>query len=65
IYKFLGDGYILLFDAKLDFEELLMFTLELTFFSEDILKWFIENYISKVQLSRIGITMAVTKGFLL
>ena len=64
IYKFLGDGYILLFDAKLDFEELLMFTLELTFFSEDILKWFIENYISKVQLSRIGITMAVTKGFL-
>jgi hypothetical protein len=61
-YKFLGDGYILLFDGDTRIDDVLFFALELTFSSQYIIDWFIDNFVERKDIPRRGITAGLDKG---
>ena len=61
-YKFLGDGYILLFEGDTRIDDILFFVLELTFSTEYVIDWFINNFIESKNIPRKGITLGIDKG---
>ncbi len=62
IYKFLGDGFILIFEDREYIDDLLDFTIKLTFFSNQILLWFRMTHLINIELQRIGITSGLSYG---
>jgi hypothetical protein len=62
IYKFLGDGFILLFENRQHIDEILNFCTDLAFFCEQLLAWFIDRYLDVERLPRQGITAGLTDG---
>lgn len=64
VYKFMGDGFILLFEKDIKVDEIIIFMIKLTSFSEALLNDFIKEYISipKNNIPRIGITLGLDFG---
>ncbi len=62
IYKFLGDGFILLFDEHISVDEVLFFSIRLTNQCNAFLDDFIERYLENKELPRKGITIGVDRG---
>jgi class 3 adenylate cyclase len=62
IYKFLGDGFILLFENRELLDDVVNFFNELARFSREVLMWFRKTYLDLTALPREGITAAVAVG---
>ena len=62
IYKFLGDGFILLFDDRIFIDDILAFCTDLSFFCEQLLIWFKTEYLDIETLPRQGITIGIAEG---
>ena len=65
IYKFLGDGFILLFDESVSPEIIYKFSEELVDISNKIIRAFINEKMQNINVPRIGITIGVDSGILL
>jgi len=64
IYKFLGDGYILIFEPEVPIDKVLLFTIGLTDECDKYLAEFIQNFLEHEELPRKGITIGLDKGTL-
>jgi class 3 adenylate cyclase len=64
-YKFLGDGFILLFDSSVLPEEIYRFSEELVDVGGKLIASFIEDHMQNKVLPREGITIGVDSGILL
>lgn len=64
IYKFLGDGFILIFNEETIIDQILLFMIRLADDCNDILKKFIKDRLDRIELPRIGITIGLDKGVL-
>ena len=64
IYKFLGDGYILIFEPDVLINRVLLFTIGLTDECDKYLTEFIEDCLEDEVLPRKGITIGLDKGTL-
>jgi len=62
VYKFLGDGFIIIFDENKLMDHILIFVCELTKFVEEVLKDFVYENIEIGSIPRIGITMGLDHG---
>lgn len=62
VYKFTGDGFMLMMDESVSMDEVLSFCVALTFISRELLVWFKEEYLSIDELSREGITVGIAYG---
>lgn len=62
LYKFLGDGFILLFDDRENIDDIMLFCNELTVFSQQLLAWYKNQYLDITQLPREGITTGIAAG---
>jgi hypothetical protein len=62
IYKFLGDGFILLFEDRAFVDDILVFCRDLAFFCEQLLVWFKNEYLDLETLPRQGITIGIAEG---
>ena len=64
IYKFLGDGFILLFNKKVNTDKIYRFSEELIDIANKIIVIFISKNMQDTVLPRIGITIGVESGIL-
>lgn len=64
IYKFMGDGYILLFDASSSMDSILEFYIQLVGYTSSALEWFIHDYLAATELPRVGISAGLDLGSL-
>ncbi len=64
IYKFVGDGFILLFDTTTLIDQVLFFSIGLTDECDKYLTNFINNYIEDKEIPRKGITIGLAKGLI-
>jgi hypothetical protein len=64
IYKFLGDGFILLFDHSVTPEKIYKFSEELVDIVGKIISIYIKDHIQNTELPRKGITIGVDSGIL-
>jgi len=64
IYKFLGDGYILIFEPNVSIDRVLSFTIGLTDECDKYLTEFIQNFLEDEVLPRKGITIGLDEGTL-
>lgn len=62
VNKFLGDGFILLFDSDVAADEIMVFLWYLTCFSNTVLQQFHDAYLDIDKLPRSGITIGVASG---
>lgn len=62
IYKFLGDGFVLLFGSEILFDEVLLVSKKLAEFAKDTLGKFIRENIETTAIPRIGITIGIDIG---
>ncbi|WP_455381159.1 hypothetical protein [Salinispira pacifica] len=62
VYKFLGDGFILLFDSSAGVDRAVLFANELYRFSAEVIPQFLSECIDIEQLPRTGITMGMDVG---
>jgi class 3 adenylate cyclase len=62
IYKFLGDGFIILFDKKVLFDEVLMVSRRTAEFAKERIARFIKDNIETTVIPRIGITIGIDIG---
>ncbi len=62
VYKFTGDGFLLLMDGTASIEDVLRFCVALTYISRELLVWFKEDYLSIAELPREGITIGIAYG---
>ena len=62
IYKFLGDGFVLLFDKKVLFDEVLTVSRKITDFAKERIGLFIRDNIETTLIPRIGITIGIDIG---
>jgi len=65
IYKFLGDGYILLFPEETKIDKILLFVVSLTENCKSLLENFRHEYIQTAEDLKEGITIGLDKGELL
>jgi len=64
VYKFLGDGFIIIFDCDIQIENVLLFIIRLFNKCRKIIRKFIEDYV-EVSVPRIGITAGLDKGIII
>jgi len=64
IYKFLGDGFILIFNSSVLIEQIYQFSEELVDIGGKIINLFIQDHLQKKNLPRVGITIGVDAGTL-
>lgn len=62
IYKFLGDGFILIFSEKIVVDKILLFIINLTEKCKKILEVFSSKYIQTSEIPRVGITVGLDRG---
>ena len=62
VYKFKGDGFMLFFNQDRRIDDVLSFSIELTFFAKQILTWFKKDYLDITKLPREGITIGLSFG---
>jgi class 3 adenylate cyclase len=62
IYKFLGDGFILLFPEQHSADDLLLFLIYLTFYCNVVIETFRRKNLDIAELPRRGITIGVAQG---
>ncbi len=62
IYKYVGDGFILLFDRDTLIDHILVFAWELAAFAEKSIESFLDECIAALELPRTGITMGLDTG---
>ena len=62
IYKFLGDGFVLLFDKKVLFDEVLMVSKRTAEYAKERIALFVRDNIETTVIPRIGITIGIDIG---
>lgn len=62
IYKYLGDGFVLLFSESVRPDDVIMFLVNLTHYSNIVIAEFQRQYLDVAQLPRAGITIGVDLG---
>ena len=62
VYKFLGDGFILLFSEHQTADDLMLFLVYLTFYCNAVINTFRRKYLDITELPRSGITIGVSHG---
>lgn len=62
VYKFTGDGFLLMMDESVSMDEVLSFCIALTYISRELLVWFKDEYLSIDELPREGITVGIAYG---
>jgi GGDEF domain-containing protein len=65
IYKFLGDGFILIFPEEIEVDKILLFIINLTDRCERLLDIFIHKHIQTSEIPRVGITIGLDRGELI
>jgi hypothetical protein len=65
VYKFLGDGFILIFPQKITVDKILLFIIHLTERCRSLLHIFTRKHIQTSQIPRVGITMGLDRGELI
>jgi class 3 adenylate cyclase len=64
VYKFMGDGYILLFTASTSMDMILEFYIQLVGYISSVLEWFVHDYLAATELPRLGISAGLDFGSL-
>lgn len=64
IYKFIGDGFILLFSEETSIDAILLYFVRLVTRCDAILRDFISDQIPDAEMTRIGITGGLDRGWL-
>ncbi len=62
IYKYLGDGFILLFEDRECIDDILKFCDKPIYFSGQLIDWFKTSYLDSANLPREGITIGIAVG---
>ena len=64
VYKFLGDGFILIFNENTVVESVLLFIIRLVDNCNNMLSRFLDDYVEITKLPRFGITIGLDKGII-
>ncbi len=64
VSKFVGDGFILLFDAEVQSDDLLFYSMRLTIKCNQFLREFLGEHLPNTEMPRIGITSGLDQGWL-
>ncbi len=62
IYKFQGDGFILIFPPHISADDVMVFLLYLVHYCNAVIRTFLDNYVQLAKLPRVGITIGIDVG---